>query len=474
MDSFCKTKIIATIGPSSWDETVLREMIANGMDVARINASFADFDELDRVSKSIRDISPRVALMLDTKGFKIRITRFEEDRELKEGSDVVVVPDTYKDSETLPNNYICITYPTLHLDIARNTEILLDDGNLVIKVVDIKGQEILCTVLQGGILRPKKTVNIPNTHLAFPDLSEKDKNDIKYAVDNNFDFISASYIRNVNDVAKVREVMGNTETKLIAKIEDREGINNFDQILNFVDGVMIGRGDMGVEIPLAEVPIIQKQLIYKCRCVGKPVIVATQMLESMKEHIRPTRAEVSDVANAIMDGCDAVMLSAETSTGEYPGESIKMMNSIALTVENVLRPQRVQGYTQATIETDVISESLIEISQNLNLKGILVISETGKTSQSISRHRLHIPIWEVGTNMQRIRQNSLLRGVKGYYIKELTNDRDNIVSRAVECVYSYGELDLNDKIAIISGSSIKNRSNNSILEIAIVKDIIGS
>ncbi|HNW23796.1 MAG TPA: pyruvate kinase, partial [Candidatus Dojkabacteria bacterium] len=426
MDSFCKTKIIATIGPSSWDETVLREMIANGMDVARINASFADFDELDRVSKSIRDISPRVALMLDTKGFKIRITRFEEDRELKEGSDVVVVPDTYKDSETLPNNYICITYPTLHLDIARNTEILLDDGNLVIKVVDIKGQEILCTVLQGGILRPKKTVNIPNTHLAFPDLSEKDKNDIKYAVDNNFDFISASYIRNVNDVAKVREVMGNTETKLIAKIEDREGINNFDQILNFVDGVMIGRGDMGVEIPLAEVPIIQKQLIYKCRCVGKPVIVATQMLESMKEHIRPTRAEVSDVANAIMDGCDAVMLSAETSTGEYPGESIKMMNSIALTVENVLRPQRVQGYTQATIETDVISESLIEISQNLNLKGILVISETGKTSQSISRHRLHIPIWEVGTNMQRIRQNSLLRGVKGYYIKELPHDRDNI------------------------------------------------
>jgi len=474
MDSFCKTKIIATIGPSSWDETVLREMIANGMDVARINASFADFDELDRVSKSIRDISPRVALMLDTKGFKIRITRFEEDRELKEGSDVVVVPDTYKDGEILPNNYICITYPTLHFDIARNTEILLDDGNLVIKVVDIKGQEIFCTVLQGGILRPKKTVNIPNTHLAFPDLSEKDKNDIKYAVDNNFDFISASYIRNVNDVAKVREVMGNTETKLIAKIEDREGINNFDQILNFVDGVMIGRGDMGVEIPLAEVPIIQKQLIYKCRCVGKPVIVATQMLESMKEHIRPTRAEVSDVANAIMDGCDAVMLSAETSTGEYPGESIKMMNSIALTVENVLRPQRVQGYTQATIETDVISESLIDISQNLNLKGILVISETGKTSQSISRHRLNIPIWEVGTNMQRIRQNSLLRGVKGYYIKELTNDRDNIVSRAVECVYSYGELDLNDKIAIISGSSIKNRSNNSILEIAIVKDIIGS
>lgn len=474
MESFCKTKIIATIGPSSWDETVLREMIVNGMDVARINASFADFEELNRVSKSIRDISPRVALMLDTKGYKIRITRFDNDRELKTDSNVIVVPDTYRENEILPDNYICITYPRLHLDIARNSEILLDDGNLILKVVDIKGEEIICTVLQGGILRPKKTVNIPNTHLTFPELSEKDKNDIKYAIDNSFDFISASFIRNINDVAKVKQVMGDTQTKLIAKIEDREGIDNFDQILNFVDGIMIGRGDMGVEIPLAEVPIIQKQLIYKCRCVGKPVIVATQMLESMKEHIRPTRAEVSDVANAIMDGCDAVMLSAETSTGEYPAESIKMMNSIALTVENVLRPQRVQGLTQASMETDIISESLIDISQNLNLKGILVISQTGKTSQSISRHRLNIPIWEVGTDLQRIRQNSLLRGVKGYYLKDLPDDRDLTVSRAVECVYSYGELDLDDKIAIISGSSIKNRSNNSILEITIVKDIIGS
>ena len=474
MDSFCKTKIIATIGPSSWDETTLREMITYGMDVARINASFADFAELDRVSKSIRDISPRVALMLDTKGYKIRITRFDTDRQLKEGTNVIIVPDSYKKDQDLPENYISITYQTLHMDIARNSEILLDDGNLVVKVIDIKDEEVVCIVEQGGILKPKKTLNIPNTHLTFPPLSQKDIDDIKYAVDNQFDFISASYVRNVNDVAKIREVMGNTETRLIAKIEDREGIDNFDQILNFVDGIMIGRGDMGVEIPLAEVPIIQKQLVYKCRCVGKPVIVATQMLESMKEHIRPTRAEVSDVANAIMDGCDAVMLSAETSTGEYPAEAVKMMNDIALKVENVLRPQRVEGYTQASIETDTLCNSLLEISQNLNLKGIVVISETGKTSQSLARHRLNIPIWEVGTNIQRIRQNSLLRGVKGFYLKTLPQDRDHSVSSAVECVYSYGELDLNDKIAIISGSSIENRSKNSILEISIVKDVIGS
>ncbi len=474
MDSFCKTKIIATIGPSSWDDTTLKEMICNGMDVARINASFADFDELSRVSKSIRDISPRVALMLDTKGFKIRVTGFEKERELKTGDRIIVVSEEYLKSKPESDKYLAITYQSLYKDISRNVTILLDDGNIILKVVDIKDQEIICEIVQGGILKPQKTVNIPNVHLNFPPLSEKDIRDIKFGVDNDFDFISASYIRNINDVANIRKVMGNTDTKLIAKIEDREGIDNFDQILNFVDGIMIGRGDMGVELPLEEVPIVQKQLIYKSRCIGKPVIVATQMLESMKENIRPTRAEVSDVANAVMDGCDALMLSAETSIGKNPSETIKMMNDIALKIENVLTPQKVDGYTQASIETDVLCNSLLDISKNLNLKGIVVISESGKTSQSISRHRLNIPIWEVGNNLKRIRQNSLLRGVKGYFLKDLPTDRDIAVQRAVECVYSYGELDLEDKIAIISGSSIKNRSNNSILEISIVKDVIGS
>jgi len=474
MDSFCKTKIIATIGPSSWDETTLREMITYGMDVARINASFADFAELDRVSKSIRDISPRVALMLDTKGYKIRITRFDTDRQLKEGTNVIIVPDSYKKDQDLPENYISITYQTLHMDIARNSEILLDDGNLVVKVIDIKDEEVVCIVEQGGILKPKKTLNIPNTHLTFPPLSQKDIDDIKFAVANGFDFISASFIRNINDVANIREIMGNTQTKLIAKIEDREGIDNFDQILNFVDGVMVARGDMGVEIPLEEVPIVQKEMVYKCRCVGKPVIVATQMLESMKENVRPTRAEVSDVANAIMDGCDAVMLSAETSTGQYPIQSVTMMNDIALKVENVLRPQKVGGYTQASVETDELCSSIFDLTNNLHLKGIIVISQSGKTSLSLARHRLNIPIWEISNDIQRIRQNSLVRGVKGYYLKDFPTDRDSAILSSVECIYSYGELDLNDKIAIISGSSIKNRSNNTILEISIVKDVIGS
>lgn len=474
MGNFSKTKIVATIGPSSWDKDILREMILNGMDIARINASFADFDELERVSKSIRNISPRVAIMLDTKGHKIRVTGFENERVLNNGEFVTIVSQEYQDNRTLPDKYIAITYPTLYRDITRGGQIFLDDGNISLEVVDIKGEEVYCRIIQGGILKTLKTVNIPNVHLQFPKLDQKDIDDIKFAVNNGFDFISASFIRNINDIANVREVMGNTETKLIAKIENREGIDNFDQILNFVDGIMVARGDMGVEIPLEEVPIIQKQIIYKCRCVGKPVIVATQMLESMTENIRPTRAEVSDVANAIMDGCDGVMLSAETSTGKYPSQAVKMMDNIALKVENVLKPQMVEGFTQASIETDVICKHVFEMTSQLNIKGVIILSQSGKTTQSLSRHRLNIPIWEVSNNIVRIRQNALLRGVKGYYLKDLPSDRDIAVEKAVECVYSYGELDLEDKIAIISGSSIKNRSNNSILEISTVKDVIGS
>jgi len=474
MKEFAKTKIVATIGPSSWDESILKDMIMSGMDVARINASFADFNELDRVSKLLRKLSPRIAIMLDTKGHKIRVTGFKEDRDLKEGSPIILVSDNYKIQDGIPDKYLAITYPTLHKDISRNSKVLLDDGNIVLEVEDIRNDLIFCKVIQGGVLKPQKTVNIPGTFLNFPSLSEKDEKDIRYAIEHEFDYISASFIRNVQDVAIIRKVMGKTDCKLIAKIEDQEGLENIDEILNHVDSAMVARGDMGVELPLEDVPIHQKQIVFKCRNLGIPVIVATQMLESMKENIRPTKAEVSDVANAIMDGTDAVMLSAETSTGKYPVEAIKTMNRIALRVENVLRPQKVMGNTNACTETDELCRSLFDLTEKISLKGIVVISITGKTVRSLSRHRLNIPIWEISESIKQVRQSSLLRGVKTYFLKDFPHDRDSVVTKSIETVYSYGELDLNDKIAIISGSSIKNRSKNTILEIVEVKDIIGS
>ena len=471
MKELSKTKIIATIGPSSWDKNILKEMIYNGLSVARINASFADSEELKRVSSTIREISPRVAIMLDTKGHKIRVAGFTENKTLTNGEYIIIVPENFEGN--MSPRHIKITYSSLHNEISRGAHILLDDGNIVLTVDDIKGNQILCKIIQGGVLMPGKTVNIPDVHLNFPSVSEKDDRDIKFAVENNFDYISASFIRNAQDIMAIRGIIGDTETKLIAKIENREGLDNFDEILPLVDGIMIARGDMGVELPLEDVPIYQKQIIFKCRNVGKPVIVATQMLESMKDSSRPTRAEVSDVANAVMDGTDAIMLSAETSTGKYPIEAVKMMNRIALRVENILRPQKVNGNTDASIETDELCRSLFDMTESIPLKGVIVISQTGKTVRSLSRHRLNIPIWEISDNIKHVRQSSLLRGVKTYYIDALPKDRDKAIVQSTETVYSYGELDLSDKIAIISGSSIKNKSKNTILEIVEVKDIIG-
>lgn len=474
MKNYANTKIIATIGPSSWDEKTLKEMVDAGLDVTRINASFADFKELDRVSKIVRKVSKRVAVMLDTKGHKIRVTGFTDERNLETGSKVVVVPENYiKEGEDLPDTYLAITYETLHEDISRNAKILLDDGNITLEVKDIKGDEVFCEVIYGGILKPRKTVNVPGTHLNFPGLSEKDETDIRFAVENNFDYVSASFVRNVEDVKLIRKVMGEkTDTRLIAKIEDGEGVENFDEILKHVDGIMVARGDLGVELPLEELPILQKQFIFKCREAGKLVIVATQMLESMRECARPTRAEVSDVANAIMDGTDAVMLSAETSTGNFPVKAIETMNTIALRVEGVLRPQKVNGRTDACEETDELCKNVYDMVENLNLAGVIVISKSGRTIKSLCRHRLTVPIWDISTNPMRVRQGSMLRGVKGYHVESLPTDRDELVEKSVELVYSFGELELNDKIAIISGSSVNNRKTNTIAEIVTVKDVL--
>lgn len=467
MKNFVKTKIVATIGPSSWDRNILEEMINNGMDVARINASFADSDELIRVSQLIRDISPKVAVMIDTEGNKIRINGFEGEIELTKGQILALSGDL-----SAPN-CLHVNYPSLHKDIVRGTHILIDDGKIRVEVKEIQNTTVITEVEQGGILKRAKTVNIPEAHLYFPSLSEKDKADIVFAVKNNFDFISASFIRSKEDLLTIRELMKGSKTKLIAKIENEEGIEHIDQIIEEADGIMIARGDLGVEIPIEKVPVLQKKIIYKCRLKGKPVIVATQMLESMKDSLTPTRAEVSDIANAVMDGTDAVMLSAETSVGKYPAESVAMMNKIAKEAESILQPQKVFGHTDASDETDEVCRNLFELTEKLQLKGIIVLCKTGRTVASLSRHRLNVPIWAVSSDPSLIRQMNLFRGVKSFYARSFSRDRDECTQRSVETVYSYGELELDDKIAIISGSSIRYSLPNTTLEIVTVKDVLG-
>ena len=458
MKNYSKTKIIATIGPSSWDAPVLKEMYSAGMDIARINASFADFAELERVSNTLRTTSPRIGIMLDTQGHKIRVTGLEHEIQI-EGE--ISIPNTFD-----------ITYPDLYKDVSVGTRILLDDGNIQLVVKAIQDIEVICTVIQPGILKPNKTVNIPDVNLNFPAITEKDKADILFAVEHRFDFLSLSFVRNREDILTVRELIGDSNIKLIAKIENVQGVENFDEILAATDAIMVARGDLGIEIPFEKVPILQKQFIYKCRQAGKPVIVATQMLESMKESIQPTRAEISDVANAVMDGTDALMLSAETSTGRNPVVAVATMQKIAKEAESVLQQSPIYGHTSAPLEVDELCRNLCDISESMKLKGIVVISNTGQTVLSLSRHRPNAPIWEISSSLEQIRHDSLLNGVTGFFLKDLPQDRDECTQHAVEVVYAQGELDLNDKIAIISGSSIRHNTTDAILEIVQVKNVL--
>lgn len=470
MQNLAATKIVATIGPASWDNDILHEMIKNGMQIARINASFADQEELGRVSTQIRKLSSKVAIMLDTMGHKVRVGDMEGVKEFEKGKKVTIVS---KDQNKLPSDTISTTYPNLFQYVKEGDSILIDDGNVRLTVSSVLGQEIVCSVEQGGSVKKGKTVNIPNVHLDFEPLNEKDRADIQFAIENNFDLISASYIRNMEDVLVIRELLGDSKIKLIAKIENAEGVENFDRILGVVDGIMVARGDLGVELPLEQVPILQKQFILKCRQRGKLSIVATQMLESMRENSRPTRAEVSDVANAIMDGTDAVMLSAETSAGKYPVEAVRTMNRVAYEAEKVLRPQLVTGRTDASEDTDTLCKYIFSMVNDLNLKGVISLSQSGKTLRSLARHRLNVPIWNVSPNPRLIRQLNSFRGVHGVYIKDFRNDRDETIVAATEVVYAQGNLELSDKIAIISGSSITNKGINSIIEISTVREILG-
>ncbi|MCK9415061.1 MAG: pyruvate kinase [Candidatus Dojkabacteria bacterium] len=466
---FCKSKIVATIGPASWEKEVIKGMVVAGMDLARVNASFADFDELKRVKDLVRSISPRVSLILDTMGNKIRVVGFTEPISVRKNESLVLIPESQQSSQ---NSQIQITYESLHDDLSRGAKILIDDGNLELTVTDIIDKSIICNVENNYIIKPNKTVNIPNQQLHFPILTEKDIQDIKNAVELKYDFIALSFVENTQVILDAREIIGESGINIISKIENQAGVDNFEEILEASDAIMIARGDLGVEIPYEHIPIIQKQLIYRCRAAGKPVIVATQMLESMRENPRPTRAEINDVANSIIDGADALMLSAETSTGLYPVESVNMINRTALATEDVLTPQMLYGNTQANRDTDEICRTVFNLTNSIDLKAVIILSQSGRTVSSLSRHRPTVPIFEISNDIQRIRIDNLLRGVKCYYSKKNSGDRDESIQNAVEIVFSYGELDFTDKIAIISGSSIKNKCNNTILEIATVKDLI--
>lgn len=417
-----KTKIICTLGPAVDSDEMVRALIRGGMNAARFNFSHGDHaSHLERLNrlKAIRDSMGRpVATILDTKGPEIRIKSFEaKSIELKAGDPFALTTEDVVGNQ----GWVSVTYDRLHEEIGPGQEILIDDGLVAIRVDRVEGRNIICTVENGGTLSANKSINIPGVHISLPALTERDADDIRFGVENDFDFIAASFVRRASDVEEIRRVLhecGGDGVKIIAKIENQEGVDNIDSILEVSDGIMVARGDLGVEIPAEEVPLVQKILIAKANRWGKPVITATQMLESMVNSPRPTRAEANDVANAIFDGSDAIMLSGETAMGNYPVEAVATMARIAQKAEGSMKygtkldsqtePERVNI-------TNAISLAACATAAELNTACICTITQSGFTARMIAKHRPVCPIVAGTPNERAWRQMNLIWGCKSLH-----------------------------------------------------------
>lgn len=461
-----KSKIVATIGPACWAPEILEQMIKSGLNVARINTSHSQPGEIERITDLIRGISQDVAILVDLRGHEVRLNDFgDEPIILENGQEFTFgcTPESQK---------VWVSYPKLHQDVKIGTTLLVDDGKLMFKVLEIVGTDIKTKVIQGGPLKKKKTMNVPDAHLSFSGLVEKDYEDTLTAVKVGADYIAGSFIRNVEDVQVIRSLIENTNIKIISKIENPEGVMNFDSILEQSDGIMVARGDLGVEIEAAKVPVLQKQFIQKCNKAGKPVIVATQMLESMTENPNPTRAEVNDVANAIYDGTDAVMLSGETSVGKFPVEAIKVMTKVAREVEPQIPSVNPGSMGGAKPATNAIVRAVADICEELPVDKVLVATATGTTAIALSRYRLSQPIYAFTRDAVFRRRLSLHRGINAKVLEASVSTRDLGVRAVAQDAYNAGFVSESDLVVVVAGANIMGQGATNMLEIQRVGNLI--
>ena len=451
-----KTKIICTIGPASQSEEKLRELMLAGMNVARFNFSHGSHEEqhgkYDRMRKVSKELNLPIAALLDTKGPEIRLRDFEGGKVMLEAGQKF----TLTTKEIMGTNEIAsITYKELIHDISAGTTILIDDGLIEMTVEEITDTDIICNVVNGGPVSNHKGVNVPGAELSMPYISESDKNDILFGVELGFDIIAASFVRNKEDVLEVRKILDerNSKMMIISKIENMQGIKNLDEIIEVSDGIMVARGDMGVEVPLEEVPVLQKQIIKKAVAKGKQVITATQMLESMMHNPRPTRAETTDIANAIYDGTTAIMLSGESAQGQYPVEAVQTMARIAeRTEEDIdfagrLKKREVPGDGNITT---AISHATCTLAADLDVKAIICVTMSGFTASMISRFKPSCPI--IGCTVKRLvwRQLNLQWGVMPLLIQE-ENTAEDLFHAAIDAAVDAGYIVKGDKIIITAG-----------------------
>ena len=466
-----KTKIICTIGPSSQSEDVLRKMIIAGMDVARVNFSHGEYEShkvtSDLVKKVRGELGKHTAIMLDTKGPEIRIGKFKNGRVmLRAGQNFSLCLYETEGDE----GRVSVNYTNLYRDIQAGTKVLIDDGLIEMRVLTLDDREIVCDVINGGEISDNKGVNVPSVKLSLPFLSVKDKRDIAFAAKEAYDFIAASFTQSAADIRQIRAELdkcGCKTIRIIAKIENAIGVANIDEIISESDGIMIARGDMGVEIPMENIPIIQKQLITKCFGAGKQVITATQMLESMRYNPRPTRAEVTDVANAIYDGTSAIMLSGETAAGMHPIEAVQTMARIATRTEADVnyrdRFYQVQINEYANV-TNAISHASCTTAHDLKAAAIITVTKLGKTARMLSRFRPEMPIIACSPEPESCRHMNMSWGVFPILIPEMTGT-DELLSTAVNAAQESGCVQPGDLVVITAGIPLGVSGTTNMLKV---------
>ncbi len=455
-----KTKIICTLGPAVDSDAMIKALIENGMDAARLNFSHGTHEEhkarIERIRKVARKMGVNIPLILDTKGPEIRTREFRNGSViLKEGTEFTLSADKNREGD---ETGVSITYPYLAEDVEIGTSILIDDGLCSLTVTAINGPDVICRVNNTSKVSNHKSINIPGVDIDQPFISESDRSDLLFGIEMDVDYVSASFVRTAEDVRKMRKLLnvnGGEKIKIIAKIECRSGIDNLREIIKVADGIMVARGDMGVEIPFKELPVIQKMMIDECCKAGKIVVTATQMLESMTEHSRPTRAEVSDVANAIFDGTTCTMLSGETAAGKYPIEAVRTMAEIAEFTEKQIDYRERYFKNQASNESldipGTISSAAVEASLSLKAKAIICMTATGRTGWLTSSFRPECPIIVCVTDEKAARQLRLAYGVTPI-LAPFTDDVVKMRDQSIELSLSSGCVSRNDLAVIISGS----------------------
>ena len=449
-----RTKIVCTLGPASEKEEVLRELIKSGLNVCRMNFSHGSHEEhkgrMDLVKKIREELGQPTAILLDTKGPEIRTGQFDMPEVLLEEGQQFTI--TMKD--VMGNKEMCtVSYKGLANDVKAGDTILIDDGLVGLTVKEVNGDDIVCEVQNSGIVKNHKGVNVPGVKVNLPAITEKDRSDIEFGIEQGIDFIAASFVRKVSDVLAIREILEEnnaTHIKIISKIENQEGVDNLDEIIEVSDGIMVARGDLGVEIPTEEIPVVQKLMIKKCNEAGKPVITATQMLDSMMRNPRPTRAEVTDVANAIYDGTDAIMLSGETAAGKYPVEAVKTMATIAKRAEETMRNRRDKINNSKNV-TDAISYATCTTAMDLDARAILSSTSSGHTARMVSKFRPDCPIIATTTNEGVRRQLSLTWGVLPV-MRENSTNTDQVITNSIEAAKSAKYVNENDVVVITAGA----------------------